>query len=197
MPSPEQPLTEDDVALPRPVLRGEHVTLRGPIPRDREDRRAAGTHPEYARMLGEWTARTRLISEEQVHRWYQQLQDDPLRWVIEVERRCVGVARLHHLDEVNRRARYAIAIFDPTLWGQGIGTEATRLVLGHTFDTMHLHRVDLRVLAGNSRAIAVYEKCGFVREGLERDSVRVDGEWQSDVIMSILEDDYRQRVQHG
>ena len=148
-------------------------------------------------MLGQRTARTRLISEDEVHRWYQQLQADPLRWVIEVERRCVGVARLHCLDEGNRRARYAIAIFDPTLWGQGIGTEATRLVLGHAFDTMRLHRVDLRVLAGNSRAIAVYEKCGFVREGLERDSVLVDGEWQSDVIMSILEDDYRQRVQHG
>jgi site-specific DNA recombinase len=51
-------------------------------------------------------------------------------------------------------------------------------------------RVDLRVLAFNKRAIACYEKCGFVREGVVRESVVIGGEWQSDVLMSILEHEY-------
>lgn len=56
---------------------------------------------------------------------------------------------------------------------------------------MGLHRVDLRVLAYNERAIAAYRKCGFSQEGVERESAWIDGKWFDDVMMSILEDEYR------
>jgi RimJ/RimL family protein N-acetyltransferase len=131
------------------------------------------------------------IPPEAFENWFAELATDPNRWVIEAEGTCVGQARLHSLDQHNRRARFAIGLFAPELLGRGLGTEATRLVLRHAFETLRLHRVDLRVLQSNGRAIRCYEKCGFVREGLERDSVLVDGAWDSDVIMSILEDEYR------
>lgn len=110
---------------------------------------------------------------------------------MEVEGRCIGNARLTILSEHVRNARYAIGFFDPTAWGHGYGTEATRPVLRHAFDRMGLHRVDLVVLEYNHRAIACYRKCGFVQEGIARDSALVAGEWHSDVTMSILEDEYR------
>ena len=47
------------------------------------------------------------------------------------------------------------------------------------------------MLAFNQRNIFWYEKCGFVREGIEREGAWIGGQWQSDVIMSILEQDYR------
>jgi RimJ/RimL family protein N-acetyltransferase len=47
------------------------------------------------------------------------------------------------------------------------------------------------VLEYNTRAIRAYEKCGFVREGIERETALVDGAWHGDVIMSLLEDGYR------
>ncbi len=110
-------------------------------------------------------------------------------WVIEYEGRCIGTARLT-LTESDRRARFAIGIFDFSKLGIGLGTEATRLVLGHAFNTLGLHRVDLRVLDYNKRAIACYEKCGFVREGVEREGARVEGKWETDVMMSILDREY-------
>ena len=39
--------------------------------------------------------------------------------------------------------------------------------------------------------IRCYEKCGFVREGVERESAWVDGAWADDVLMAILEHEYR------
>jgi RimJ/RimL family protein N-acetyltransferase len=81
--------------------------------------------------------------------------------------------------------------FDPAYWSRGLGTEATRLVLQFAFVELKLHRVDLRVLAFNKQAIACYEKCGFVREGVVREGALIGGEWQSDVLMSILEDEYK------
>ena len=140
---------------------------------------------------GDPTSVTPLTSAE-VEKWYEEVSTDTLHWIVEASGRCIGTARLHGLDVENRRARYAVGIFDPDLWGQGYGTEITRLVLGFGFEILGLHRIDLRVLAFNSRAIACYEKCGFVREGLEREGSWIGGEWQSDVWMSILEHEYRQ-----
>lgn len=56
---------------------------------------------------------------------------------------------------------------------------------------LHLHRTDLRVLAFNTAAIRSYEKCGFLREGMEREGAFIGGKWESDVMMSVLEHEWR------
>jgi GNAT superfamily N-acetyltransferase len=84
-----------------------------------------------------------------------------------------------------------IGLLHPDLLGRGTGTSAIRILLRHAFDSLHLHRVDLRVLSFNVRALRCYEKCGFVREGIGRESALVDGAWVDDVMMSILEHEYR------
>ena len=131
------------------------------------------------------------LTPEEVDAWFDKMAAEPYCWAIDTEDRCVGTARLHSLDPGHRRSRYAIGIFNPAAWGIGIGTEATRLVLSFGFESLALHRIDLRVLSFNERAIASYKKCGFAIEGVERESALVAGEWHSDVIMSILEQDYR------
>ena len=47
------------------------------------------------------------------------------------------------------------------------------------------------VLEYNHRAIACYKKCGFVQECVLRETAFVDGVWHDDILMSILEDEYR------
>ncbi len=131
------------------------------------------------------------FTAEDADQWYKKNTEDPLRWVIEFAGRAVGGVRLHSLDTTDRRARLAIIIFDAGCWGQGLGTESIRCVLAHAFDTLHLHRVDLRVLTFNHRAIACYEKCGFVQEGVEREGAWIADQWETDVMMSILEQEYR------
>lgn len=174
-----------------PVLSSRKVLLRPPRESDKLDRLGCGRHAEFIRMVGGDHLNATPMIPEQVDRWYDRLWSDS-SWVIAVDGRCIGTARLHQLDSENRRARYAIGIFDKAFWGWGLGTEATRLVLGYAFNTLGLHRVDLRVLAYNQRAIACYENCGFVREGVEREGALIAGEWHSDVIMSILEREYRE-----
>ena len=105
--------------------------------------------------------------------------------------RCIGTIRLHGIVAADRRARLAIGIFDHRFWSRGYGSEAIRLLPGYAFNAMRLHRVDLRVLAYNTRAIRAYERCGFVREGSERESALVDGVWHDDIIMGILEHEFR------
>ena len=50
-----------------------------------------------------------------------------------------------------------------------------------------LHRVELTVVADNHRAIRLYEKVGFQREGLKRENyLGEDGKYHDEVVMGIL-----------
>jgi ribosomal-protein-alanine N-acetyltransferase len=179
---------------PRPHLQGPTVTLRLPQETDKQDRLAYGRDPEFRRMVGGDPNTLPPLTAADVEHWYSQAVQEPHHWIIQAEGRCIGTARLHALDAENRRAKYAVGIFGPEFRGRGLGTEATHLVLAYAFDVLALHRVELRVLAFNERAIACYEKCGFVREGIEREGAWIGGQWQSDVIMSILEHEYREKT---
>jgi RimJ/RimL family protein N-acetyltransferase len=184
-------VSENQPSRQPPILPGERVVLRPARPSDAADRFAAGRDPELVWAYGGDPARIKPMTPEGGESFYRQLAADPYGWAIEHEGRCIGSARLHSLSQEDRRARYAVGIFDSRCWSRGLGTEVTRLVLRCAFETLGLHRVDLRVLADNERAIRCYLRCGFVREGLERDSALVGGVWRSDVFMSVLEDEYR------
>ena len=174
-----------------PVLTSLPVILRPPRNGDAEDRFRIGLVPEFILMCGGDPKPAATYTEADARTWYEHRMADSCGWCIEVSGRCIGHARLHSLDTENRRARYAIGIFDPSAWGLGYGTLATRLVIGYAFEVLHLHRVDLRVLAYNARAIACYRRCGFIQEGIERDAALIGGHWYDDVIMSMLEAEYR------
>ena len=50
-----------------------------------------------------------------------------------------------------------------------------------------LHRVELTVVADNHRAVRLYEKVGFQREGLKRENyLGEDGKYHDEVVMGIL-----------
>ena len=172
------------------VLVGSRVKLRPPEERDKAERLILGRDPEIHRMFG-GSANAAPLSWQEVEAEFEGLASDPYAWVIEFQGRFIGVARLHSLNEEDRRARYAVGIHDPMFVNKGLGTEVTELVLAFAFEVLGLHRVDLRVLEYNQRAIRSYEKSGFRKEGLERESALVDSQWYGDVIMGILAGEWR------
>lgn len=98
----------------------------------------------------------------------------------------IGEAVLTDIDEENRSCTFRIALVSAEVTGRGYGTEATRLVVDHALDALALHRIELEVLAFNPRARRVYEKVGFVTEGLRRQAVRWAGAWIDVEIMALL-----------
>ena len=69
--------------------------------------------------------------------------------------------------------------------GRGIGTALLQAAL-NAAKASGLTRVELIVREHNARAIALYERLGFVREGLKRNAVRVDGRNENAVCMALL-----------
>ena len=172
------------------TLAGDRVVLRPFAPSDAEARAQLGQDASIVRMFGgspDWSGR-RSMAIEDAREWFDFVANDgnPWHWAVEVDGRFVGTARLHDLSAEDARVRYAVGILDATLLGKGLGRDITLRVLRYAFEDLHLHRVDPRVLAYNTRAIRCYRGCGFVEEGREREAALVDGHWHDDVIMGIL-----------
>lgn len=56
--------------------------------------------------------------------------------------------------------------------------------------TRGFHRIELHVHADNPRAIALYEKIGFIREGRARDAVKIDGRFIDTIQMAVIFDGF-------
>ena len=178
-------------AKPLPELQGERVVLRPVRDQDVADRFALGRDREIVRMFGIELAEDQTYSRPEAQRFIDGIRRHPHAWVIEHEGRFLGEIRLDDIDRQDRRARLAVGLFDPGKLGQGLGREAVTLVLKHAFAKLRLHRVHLRVLSHNTRAIRCYQACGFREEGRERQAALVGGEWHDDVIMGILAPEFR------
>jgi RimJ/RimL family protein N-acetyltransferase len=170
------------------------VSLRAPIPADAGARAALGISAGINRMYGFVSDTPAAMTRDRAERWLKDTQNHPNAWIIEEDGKLVGGVGLNNLNEADRRARLAIGLFNERHLGRGIGRKAIDLVLQQAFGPLGLHRVDLRVLSFNIRAIRCYEACGFRLEGIERESALVGGEWHDDWIMAILERDFRART---
>ncbi|NLS20475.1 GNAT family N-acetyltransferase [Rhizobium sp. P40RR-XXII] len=160
-------------------LKGRNVKLRPASSEDIDARLSLGNHPEIIEMFGISLRDVKPLTRDGASRWLQRLIGNPNAWIIEVSNRLVGEIRLDNLDFRERRASMAVGIFDPQLLGQGIGSEAIRLVK-HAFEHLRLHRIGIRVLSHNKRAIRAHEKCGFVVEGRECETAFVNDMWHDD-----------------
>lgn len=99
-----------------------------------------------------------------------------------------GYIFLAEILKSHRVAReLGIVIGDEENWEQGYGSEASGLILDYGFSKLGLHRVELLVLEFNKRARRVYEKLGFVVEGLQSEARLIDGKWHNVIQMSLLE----------
>lgn len=142
-------------------------------------------------MYGVDPAELTPLTEREVDRWYNRLCRNPMEWVIDVDRRCVGNLRLSSMGEPAGSAMYAIGLFAEADCGRGTGTIVTRIILRHAFERLEMRRLALRVLEHNERAIACFRTCGFSEESREPDRVFLNDRWYSDILMSIDEDRYR------
>lgn len=97
-----------------------------------------------------------------------------------------GSVYIRDIDRRHGKAEYGIFIGEASARGRGLGTAAAKLMLKYCFEEEGLHRIYLRALADNTRAIRSYEKAGFVREGYLREDVCIDGKYADIVWMGAV-----------
>jgi diamine N-acetyltransferase len=112
-------------------------------------------------------------------------------WIIasKPQSQPIGFAILAGLQGEHRSIEFMrIVVTDK---GKGYGRAAVRAIKRHAFDTLSAHRLWLDVKEHNTRARAVYAKEGFRDEGTLRECLKGPAGFESLVVMSVLEHEYR------
>ena len=177
---------------PLPVLHGERVLLRGPRDSDIEDRLRHPIDPAEEDGYGsawrrEWDGRRYHTREHLAAA--RRPEPGEYRWAVEHDGCCIGSAGLR-VDAGQHRATYSVGLFIAALRGQGLGREITRLVVAWGFGGLGLHRIELEVLAFNTRAIRCYLACGFRQEGVRREAELYPDGRKDLISMGLLRSEY-------
>ena len=138
---------------------------------------------EAAPFINQWSADR--------HRQAIGVADEEALIVVDGDER-VGFVLLAGLEDSNRviELRRIVVIRR----SEGIGRRTLSLVLERAFGELGAHRVWLDVKPHNERARRAYAAVGFVEEGVMRDCARTpEGEYESLVLMSMLEPEWRER----
>ena len=108
----------------------------------------------------------------------------------------IGNVGLHQIDWVSRECIFGIMIGEEEYQDKGYGTEATLLMLKYAFEVLNINRVELTVYEFNKRAIRCYEKAGFIPEGRLREKVFKNGRYYDILIMSILKNEWGNKLNY-
>src|SRR5215218_1401243 len=104
----------------------------------------------------------------------------------------VGTALLVRVDQHAGTAEFGITIGERR--SQGLGTEATRLVLDWAFTVMGLQNVLLVTFSWNLPAIRAYSKAGFREIGRRRGAVVTLGQRYDQVLMDAIAEEFTDSV---
>jgi RimJ/RimL family protein N-acetyltransferase len=184
----------------KPTLTGDRVVLRPFTAADFPAIREALQDPEAIRLTGSEPFDWDTAAEDRLKQWYDTRADQTDRLDLAVEDRATGEwageVVFNHWNRANAACSFR-TIFGPEGRDRGLGTEAIKLFLGYGFEQLGLHRISLEVYTFNPRARRVYEKVGFVAEGVLRDALRTPDGWVDAEVMSILADEWRPQAQQG
>jgi diamine N-acetyltransferase len=115
--------------------------------------------------------------------------DSERRFVIEDNDDVVGIVELVSISYVHRHCEIQI-IVPPEHEGKGYAKEAFRRGVQYAFETLNLHKVYLFVDKDNKKAVHIYEKAGFIQEGIMQEQFYTKGEYHDAVFMGLLKKDW-------
>lgn len=164
------------------ISRGDSLILRLTKESDLDFVLNAEGAPENGKYVYQWTRGQHLRAME---------DKDIMHIIIEKKESkfSVGYLILSGLDSPNHNVELKRIVIDDK--GKGFGRETLRMVKRLAFEKLNVHRLWLDVKDHNHKAIDLYKSEGFIQEGIMRECVYYEGKYESMIVMSILENEYR------
>ena len=182
-----------ELPFPDPPLRAGSLALRAWTPADISAVVAACQDPAIARFAAAIPApysaadaRTWLSSQEHARRAGLRLE---LAITKLGSDELLGSIALSSVERVHGRAMVSFWVA-PEARGKGVATQALWLLVGWTFGSLGLVRLELFIEPENAASQRVVERCGFVREGLLRSRWVSKGRRRDSVVYGLLADDF-------
>lgn len=149
-------------------------------------------------FLIQWSgnAFTYPLNDQQLEQYIESTNTLAFKVIDEESKEVIGHISLGQIDNINKSARIGkVLVGDTRMRGRSIGKHMMKAVLHIAFEELKLHRVTLGVYDFNTSAISCYEKIGFVKEGLLRESKKVGETYWNLWEMSMLEYEWGDKKQ--
>ncbi len=140
-------------------------------------------------------------NEPQVLGWWGSTDIEEIReefieadegFVIEEGGEVLGAIQYHEENEPMYRHAGIDIFLTTSRHGEGLGTEAIRLLARYLFEERGHHRLTIDPAAENAGAIRAYERVGFRGVGIMRSYERGhEGHWRDGLLMDMLEEEFR------
>ncbi|HLV92700.1 MAG TPA: GNAT family N-acetyltransferase [Aequorivita sp.] len=154
------------------TLKGETILLRALEPTDLDYIFEVENEESLWEVGSTITPFSRFILKEYIDNSYRDIYDvKQLRLVIckNDNHLPVGLIDLYDFDQRNLKVGVGIVIFPDKEKQKGYAFEALNLVTKYAFERLNVHQVFAGITEDNVGSIRLFEKAGFVRNGIKKD----------------------------
>jgi RimJ/RimL family protein N-acetyltransferase len=166
---------------------GTHVTLRPAVTKDAKDiTRSVQSIIES----GEFIQKENPRSLEEEHAFIRQMDEDGNMYTaVEISGRVVGIARVIRGElEMKQHTGVFRIWLSKDGQGKGVGTKIMEYTLNWGKEA-GIHKLWLTVFSGNEPAYKLYERFGFVTEGIQKNQACIHGAFQDEIYMAYFFND--------
>ncbi|MDG5815668.1 GNAT family protein [Chitinispirillales bacterium ANBcel5] len=117
------------------------------------------------------------LREDKTLVWFNSIKNSTRRadYTITCNGEPAGLIGLLNIDKVNRKAEYYVTLGEKKFKGKGIATEASDLLIKESYNSFGLNKIYLYTEVDNTSAQKLFERIGFIREGLLREDLIKNG----------------------
>lgn len=128
----------------------------------------------------------RFMSESRLH---AKPMPSAMVFRLEHNAKLIGEFSFKTIKWLNRKAEVSILLL-PEYHRKGIGNKVLNRMLQFAFNTLNFYRLEAEIIEGNQASIKLFEKMGFVKEGVLRKAKYIDGQYFDILRLGLLKDEY-------
>ncbi|UCZ55275.1 GNAT family N-acetyltransferase [Bacillus shivajii] len=163
---------------------GTEVTLRPAVKDDAFD---IITNVQDIIQQGRYIQKEKVRTIEEEQSFIQEMiEKDNMYVAVDIGGHVVGIARLIRGDlKMKRHTALFRTWLSKDAQGKGLGKKIMEYTL--EWGRIHqLHKICLTVFAENKVAKQLYERYGFVTEGVQREQIYIDGKYDDEIFMAYF-----------
>lgn len=100
----------------------------------------------------------------------------------------IGFIDLFDFDPKHQRAGVGIVIFSDENKRKGFAYEALELTCNYAFKHLNLHQIHAGITEDNIGSMKLFEKAGFLQNGIKKDWIYSDRKFKSEYIYQCIQD---------
>lgn len=102
----------------------------------------------------------------------------------------IGIIQINRINWVNRVAYFGITIGDEDFRGKKIAEDSMNVFFNYVFNLLNIRKICLEVPSYNENAIKLYQRFGFIEEGLLKEHIYLAGNYFDIVLMRIFNSEF-------